>query len=102
MRGQSAVIPLEHIIYFSGALFAIGLFGLLWQTNLLRILISVEAMLNACAFIFIGCAVHYGNVDGYIMFLMVLAVAASEVGIGLAILLNYDRLVKTLDAAKEV
>jgi len=90
------MIPLEHVLYFSAALFAVGIFGLLWQKNLLRLLIAIEAMLNGAAFAFIGCAVHFHNVDGYLMFFMILSVAASEVGIGLALLLHYDRLEKTL------
>lgn len=94
------MIPLEHILYVSGALFAVGIFGLLWQTNLLRLLIAVEAMINGAAFAFVGTAVHFNNVDGYMMFIMILAVAAAEVGIGLAIVLHYDRLLKTLDVSK--
>lgn len=94
------MIPLEHILYVSGALFAVGIFGLVWQTNLLRLLIAVEAMINGAAFAFVGTAVHFNNVDGYMMFIMILAVAAAEVGIGLAIVLHYDRLLKTLDVSK--
>lgn len=90
------MIPLEHILYFCTALFSVGLFGLLWQRNLLRLLIAIEAMLNAAAFLFIGVATHYSNVDGYMMFFMILAIAAAEVGISLAVLLNYNRLEKTL------
>jgi NADH-quinone oxidoreductase subunit K len=93
------MIPLEHILYFAGALFAMGLLGLIWQTNLLRLLIAIEAMLNGAAFAFIGTAVHFNNVDGHMMFIMTLAIAAAEVGIGLAILLHYDRLVKTIDVS---
>lgn len=91
------MIPLEHILCFAGALFGMGLIGLFLQRSLLRILIAVEAMLNGAAFGFIGTAVHWQNMDGHIMFLMVLAVAAAEVGVGLSILLHYDRLFHTLD-----
>ena len=94
------MIPLEHILYISGALFAVGIFGLLWQTNLLRLLIAVEAMINGAAFAFVGTAVHFNNVDGYMMFIMILPVAAPAVGIGLAIVLHSARLLKTLDVSK--
>lgn len=93
------MIPLEHILLISGALFALGLLGLLLQRNLLRLLLAVEAMFNGAAFGFIGTAVHFGNVEGHVMFLLILAVAAAEVCIALVIVLNYDRLFKTLDCA---
>jgi NADH-quinone oxidoreductase subunit K len=68
------------------------MFGLLWQTNLLRILIAIEAMLNGAAFLFIGVTLHHGNIDGFLMFLMIICVAAAEVGIALAIVLSNNRL----------
>jgi NADH-quinone oxidoreductase subunit K len=90
------MIPLEHILGFSAALFSIGL---CLQRNILRLLLAVEAMLNGAAFGFIGTAVHYNHIEGHIMFLLVLAVTAAEVGIGLAILLHYDRQFGNLDLA---
>lgn len=93
------MIPLHHILGFSAALFCVGLLGLCFQRNLLRILLAVEAMLNGAAFGFIGTAVHYHHVDGHVMFLLVLAVTAAEVGIGLAVILHYDRIFHNLDVA---
>lgn len=91
------MIPLDHILTIAGALFALGLMGLMLQRSILRLLLAIEAMFNGAAFGFIGTAVHFGNVDGHIMFLLVLSVAAAEVCIALALVLNYDRLFKTLD-----
>lgn len=91
------MIPLEHILTIAGALFALGLMGLMLQRSILRLLLAIEAMFNGAAFGFIGTAVHFGNVDGHIMFLLILSVAAAEVCIALALVLNYDRLFKTLD-----
>lgn len=91
------MIPTEHIIYFSSALFGIGLVGLFLQKNLLRVFLAIEAMLNGAAFGFIGIALHYHNIEGHIMFLMILAVAAAEVGIGLLVLLLYDKFFHNLD-----
>lgn len=96
------MIPLEHILCFSGALFGMGLLGLCLQRSILRVLLAIEAMLNGAAFGFIGTAVHFGQVEGHIMFLMVLAVAAAEVGVGLSILLHYDRLFDSLDLGAAV
>jgi NADH-quinone oxidoreductase subunit K len=93
------MIPLHHILGFSAALFAVGLLGICFQRNILRLLLAIEAMLNGAAFGFIGTAVHYDQVEGHVMFLLVLAVTAAEVGIGLSILLHYDRLFGNLDVA---
>ena len=91
------MIPLPHILIFAAALFAMGLVGLFLQKSLLRLLLSVEAMFNGASFGFIGTAVHLGSIDGHVMFLVILSVAAAEVCVGLAIVLHYDRLFKTLD-----
>ncbi len=93
------MIPLHHILAFSSALFAVGLLGICLQRNILRLLLAVEAMLNGAAFGFIGTAVHYNQVEGHVMFLLVLAVTAAEVGIGLAVLLHYDKLFHNIDIA---
>ena len=91
------MIPLEHILSFAGALFGMALLGLFSQRNLLRLLLAIEAMLNADAFGFIGTAIHLGHVEGHIMFLLILAVAAAEVGVALTILLHHHRLFQSLD-----
>jgi NADH-quinone oxidoreductase subunit K len=91
------MIPLEHILGFSAALFAMGLLGICLQRNILRLLLAIEAMLNGAAFGFIGTAVHYNQVEGHIMFLLVLAVTAAEVGIGLSIMLHFERKFHGLD-----
>lgn len=93
------MIPLHHILGFSAALFAVGLLGICFQRNILRLLLAVEAMLNGAAFGFIGTAIHYNQVEGHVMFLLVLAVTAAEVGIGLSILLHYEKLYHNLDIA---
>lgn len=91
------MIPLEHILGFSAAMFAMGLMGLFLQRSLLRLILAVEAMLNGAAFGFIGTANHFGHVEGHLMFLFILAVAAAEVSVGLSLMLLYDRLFQTLD-----
>lgn len=90
-------IPLEHILCFAGALFGLGLLGMILQRSMLRLFLATEALLNGAAFGFIGTAIYFGHIEGHIMFLMVLAVAAAEVGIGLSVLLHYDRLFHTID-----
>jgi|SRR5580704_1432865 NADH-quinone oxidoreductase subunit K len=93
------MIPLNHILVFSGALFCIGLLGLSLQRNILRLLLAIEAMLNGAALGFIGTAIHYNQVEGHLMFILILAVAAAEVGVALSLLLHCDRLFHNLNIA---
>lgn len=75
----------------AAALFCIGLYGVLTQRNALRILISVELLLNAANINFVAAANHYGNVDGFVFTLFVVALAAAEAAVGLAILIHMYR-----------
>ena len=79
----------------SGFLFAGGLFGVLTQKNAMRILISVEIMLNSANLAMIAFngmfGLGIGNLDGWIFALIVIGVAAAEAAIGLAIFLSVYR-----------
>ena len=91
-------VPLEHTLILSALLFALGLFGLLLRRNLIFIFLSIEVMLNAAGLVFLAAAQHYGQADGQVMFIFILAVAASEVAIGLALALKFEQHFNTLDA----
>ena len=92
------MIPMSHGLILGGVLFALGLAGLLMRRNLLFILISIEIILNGAGVAFIAAGSRWGQPDGQIMFLFILAAAAAEVSVGLALLLRFFRLHKTLDA----
>jgi NADH-quinone oxidoreductase subunit K len=79
-------------------LFALGLTGLLVRRNIIFILISIEVMLNAAGLAFIAAGSRWGQPDGQIMFFFILAMAAAEVSIGLAIVLQTHHLFQVLDA----
>ena len=82
----------------AGCLFALGLIGVLTRRNLVFLLLSIEIMLNAAGLAFIVAGARWGQADGQVMFLFILAVAAVEVSVGLAlVLLLHDRF-KTIDA----
>jgi NADH-quinone oxidoreductase subunit K len=89
---------MSHGLILGGVLFALGLAGLLMRRNLLFILISLEIMLNAAGVAFVAAGSRWGQPDGQIMFLFILAAAAAEVSVGLALLLRFYRLHNTLDA----
>ena len=79
------MIPLHHLLITSGVLFAIGAFGVLARRNLIVILLSIEIMLNAANLSFVAFSYHRGDLGGQIISLFVIAIAASEVAVGLAI-----------------
>lgn len=91
-------MPLEHTLLLAGALFAIGLAGVLARRNIFFILMSIEIMLNAAGLAFVAAGAHWGQPDGQIMFIFILAVAAAEVAVGLALLLRFYHARRTVDA----
>jgi len=86
-----ATIGIHHYLYLSAILFFIGAFGVLFRRNLLVILMSIELMLNAVNLSFIAFARHNGTTDGQVVAFFVMALAAAEAGIGLAILVMVFR-----------
>ena len=90
-------IPTEHGLLLAGSLFALGLIGLLTRRNVLFMLISVEIMLNAAGLAFIVAGARWGQADGQVMFMFILAMAAAEVAVGLALILQMSHQLKTLD-----
>lgn len=75
----------------SGAIFCIGAFGVLLRRNALIIFMCVEMMLNSVNLSLAALSHRWGNVDGQIFVFIIMAVAAAEVAIGLAILVANTR-----------
>jgi NADH-quinone oxidoreductase subunit K len=92
-----ATIPFEHALILTVILFALGLTGVLVRRNLLFMLLSVEIMLNAAGLAFVVAGARWGQPDGQVMFMFILATAAAEVSIGLALVLQLHRLFRKLD-----
>ncbi len=95
---MSGMIPLEHGLVLSAILFALGLTGVLVRRNLIAVLMSLEIMLNASGLAFIVAGSRWDQPDGQIMFLLVLTLAAAEVGVALGLVMRIYRSYKTLDA----
>lgn len=91
------VVPLEYGLLLAGILFALGLIGVLVRRNIIFILLSIEIMLNAAGLAFIVAGSHWAQPDGQIMFILILSMAAAEVSVGLALVLQLHRRFKTLD-----
>ena len=84
-------VGLNHYIMLSAVLFTIGVLGVLLRRNALVILMSIEIMLNAVNIAFIAFSRQTGDVGGHIMVFFVMAVAAAEAAIGLAIAISIFR-----------
>ncbi len=94
------MIPMEYFVILSAILFLIGAFGVLTKRNAIIVLMSIEIMLNAANINFVTFASYYGDVAGQIFALFSIAIAAAEVAIGLAILLNLNRIRGTIDLSE--
>jgi len=93
-----AQIPMQHGLLLAAVLFALGLAGILVRRNLIFILMSIEIMLNASGLAFVVAGARWGEADGQVMFIFILSLAAAEVSVGLALLLQIHRRFGTLDA----
>ena len=91
------LVPLEHVLLLSALLFVCGLFGLMIRRNLIFILMSLEVMLNATALAFVAAGARWGQADGQVIFLLILAIAAAEVSVGLGLVLQINRVMNSLD-----
>jgi NADH-quinone oxidoreductase subunit K len=95
---MTSSIPLEHGLLLAAILFLIGLAGVLARRNIVFMLMSIEVMLNAAGLAFVVAGTRWQTVDGQVMFLFILTMAAAEVSVGLALVLQMYRSIKTLDA----
>ena len=82
----------------AGILFTMGLVSMLIRRNVIFMLVSVEVMLNAAGLAFIVAASRWGQPEGQVMFMFILAMAAAEVSVGLALILQLYHQLKTLDS----
>ncbi len=90
-------ITLNHYLVLSALLFSIGVAGVLLRRNAIIIFMSIELMLNAVNLTFIAFARHLNALDGQIFVLFVMAVAAAEVAVGLAIIIAIFKRQSTAD-----
>ena len=87
------MVPLENYLVLSGILFSLGVYGVLARRNAVLILMSVELMLNAVSLNFIAFAAYLDpdHITGVVFAIFVITVAAAEVGLELAVIINIYR-----------
>ncbi len=91
------MLPVSYYVTFAAALLALGLYGLMTQKSALRLLVSIELILNAANINFVAFANHLGQSDGLTFTLFSIALAAAEAAVGLSIFLHLYRHVRTVD-----
>ncbi len=94
------MVPTAHYLVVSGILFTIGLVGVIVRRNLILVLLSLEILLNAVNLSFVAFSRAWGNLTGQVFVFFVIAVAAAEVALGLAILTALYRQKRSVDAAE--
>lgn len=82
------IVPLSHVLALAVLLFVMGAVCAATRRNLLLVLVGVEVMLNAAALAFVAGSLHWRQLDGQAFVLFLLAVAAAEVAVGLALLVH--------------
>ena len=91
------MIPIEHILFLSAALFTIGVLGVLLRRKVIVIFRSLELMLNAVNLSFVTFSRGMDSMTGVIFIFFIIVVAAAEAVVGLSIILSIFRTRKTLN-----
>jgi NADH-quinone oxidoreductase subunit K len=91
------IVPMGHVFILAGIVFSMGLVCLVARRNLIMTLIGVEIMMNGAAIAFLAASLRWRLMEGQAFMLFILAVAAAEVAVGLALVVNVYRRTGSLD-----
>lgn len=92
-----SVVPVQYYIFVSAALFCIGVLGVLLRRNAIVIFMSVELMLNSVNLLLVAFSSYHNDLNGQAFVFFIMAIAAAEVAVGLAILVTIFRNIHTVD-----
>jgi NADH-quinone oxidoreductase subunit K len=90
-------IPLNHYILLCSIIFSIGVIGVLIRRNAIVIFMSVELMLNSVNLLLAAFSVYRGDATGQVFVFFIMALAAAEVAVGLAIIVMIYRNTNSID-----
>jgi NADH-quinone oxidoreductase subunit K len=90
-------VPVEYYLGLSAILFTIGVMGVLFRRNAIIIFMCIELMLNAVNLLLTAFSTLHGDAGGQVMVFFIMAVAAAEVAVGLAILVMIYNNIRTVD-----
>jgi NADH-quinone oxidoreductase subunit K len=91
-------VPAGWYLILAAALFTVGVIGVLTRRNLIIMFMCIELMLNSVNLTFVAFSRIHGNLDGQVLSFFVMVVAAAEVTVGLALIVNLFRLKASSDA----
>jgi NADH-quinone oxidoreductase subunit K len=91
------MIPLVYYLALSAILFSLGVAGVLLRRNALIVFMSLELMFNAANLAFMAFASYYQSLSGQVFVIFVMAVAAAEVAVGLALMVMIFRTKHAID-----
>jgi NADH-quinone oxidoreductase subunit K len=92
------LVPYSHVLILAAILFLMGAGCAVSRRNMIMILIGVEVMLSAAGMVFIGASMRWQQLDGQAFVIFIMAVAASEVAVGLALIVYSHRRTGTVNA----
>lgn len=92
-----SVVPIQYYVYISAVLFCVGALGVLLRRNAIIIFMSIELMLNSVNLLLVAFSTYHNDASGQVFVFFVMAVAAAEVAVGLAILVTIFRNVHSVD-----
>jgi NADH-quinone oxidoreductase subunit K len=92
-------VPLIHILFVSTALFFVGMYGLFTRRNMIMMLMSVELVLNSVNINFVAFNkyLYPQNLEGVFFTLFIIAIAAAEAAVAIAIIINLYRNLRSID-----
>ncbi|MFZ2905113.1 MAG: NADH-quinone oxidoreductase subunit NuoK [Cyclobacteriaceae bacterium] len=91
------MIPINYYLWLAAVLFTIGVLGVLFRRNAIIIFMCIELMLNAVNLVMVAFSTYLNDAAGQVFVFFIMAVAAAEVAVGLAILIVMYRNTQTTD-----
>ncbi len=94
------IVPFNHVFILAGVMFSLGLICALTRRNLIMTLVGIEIMMNAAAIVFVASSMHWNRLEGQAFALFIVGVAATEVAVGLALVVAAHRSTGSIDPDK--
>jgi NADH-quinone oxidoreductase subunit K len=97
MNSILQVVPLNYYVALAAILFSIGVMGVMFRRNAIIVFMCIELMLNAVNMLLTAFSTYHGDASGQVMVFFIMAVAAAEVAVGLAILVMIYNNIRSVD-----
>ncbi len=91
------IVPIEHLLVVATIIFILGLSCVVVRRSLIMMFIGAEIMLNAVGLVLVGASAFWQQIDGQIMVLFLMAIASTEIGIALALVIFVQRRKHSVD-----